>query len=94
MSFLPQIRKLLLRRNSSGISLYYVLFNVMVATQILTIDLGLLMSVEGSDVFITDPISPGDWFNFAQFGIVWALWVLMYVLPFNQSDRCYHQTTD
>ncbi|KAF6815487.1 hypothetical protein CPLU01_14136 [Colletotrichum plurivorum] len=78
-SFLPQIRQLWTRRDSSGISLYYVLFNLMVATQILTIDLTVLMGVEESDVFVTKPISAGDWLNLAQFGAVWALWALVLV---------------
>lgn len=85
-SFLPQIRQLWLRRDSSGISLYYVLFNLMVATQILTIDLAVLMGVEESDVFVTKPISAGDWLNLAQFGVVWALWALVYVLSFIQPS--------
>lgn len=65
----------------------------MVATQILTIDLTVLLGVEESDVFVTNPISAGDWLNLAQFGIVWALWALVYVPSFNQSDH-YHQATN
>lgn len=76
-SFLPQLQLLCLRRNSSGISLYYVLFNLVVTTEIFTIDLAILTGVEGSDIFVHNPASPGDWLNLAQFGIVWVMWLLV-----------------
>lgn len=80
-SFLPQLQRLWSRRDSSGVSLYYVLFNLLVATELLTIDLTLLTGVEDSDVFVHQPASLGDWLNLAQFAIVWALWALMYAYP-------------
>lgn len=78
-SFLPQLQRLWLRRDSSGISLAYVLFNLMVATELFTIDLAILTSVDGGDIFVHSPASVGDWLNLAQFGTVWVMWALVYV---------------
>ncbi|KAI8182797.1 hypothetical protein K4K52_006965 [Colletotrichum sp. SAR 10_76] len=88
-SFLPQLQRLWSRRDSSGVSLYYVLFNLLVATELLTIDLTLLTGVEDSDVFVQQPASLGDWLNLAQFAIVWALWALILVscIVFYPSDE-------
>lgn len=80
-SFLPQLQLLWLRRDSSGISLYYVLFNLIVATELFTIDLAMLTSVDGGNIFVHSPATTGDWLNLAQFGTVWVLWTLMYVRP-------------
>lgn len=76
-SFLPQLQLLWLRRDSSGISLYYVLFNLIVATELFTIDLAMLTSVDGGDIFVHSPATAGDWLNLAQFGTVWVMWTLM-----------------
>lgn len=78
-SFLPQLQLVWLRRDSSGISLYYVLFNLVVATELFTIDLAILTSAEGGDIFVHSPATTGDWLNLAQFGTVWAMWILVYV---------------
>lgn len=80
-SFLPQLQLLWLRRDSSGISLYYVLFNLIIATELFTIDLAMLTSVDGGDIFVHSPASTGDWLNLAQFGTVCIMWTLMYVNP-------------
>jgi hypothetical protein len=80
-SFLPQLQLLWLRRDSSGISLCYVLFNLVVATELFTIDLSILTSAEGGEIFVHSPASTGDWLNLAQFGTVWLMWALMYVNP-------------
>lgn len=66
-----------MRGDSSGISLYYILFNLLVATEILALDLSFLTMEGGTDMFIHNPPSVGDWLNLAQFAIVCGLWVLM-----------------
>lgn len=78
-SFLPQLQLVWLRRDSSGISLYYVLFNLVVATELFTIDLAILTSVDGGDIFVHSPATTGDWLNLAQFATVWVMWTLVYV---------------
>jgi hypothetical protein len=67
-----------LRRDSSGISLYYVLFNLISATELFTISFFFLINnVEESDVFVNRPPNAGDWLNLAQLALVWVLWLLM-----------------
>ena len=71
-SFLPQCRLILSRGTSSGISLYYVLFNLIVATEQFAIGLHLHVdNVEIDDAIIQSPPSVGDWLNLAQFASVW-----------------------
>lgn len=86
-SFLPQLQLLWLRRDSSGVSLYYVLFNLVVSTEIFTIDLAILNSVDGGNIFVHAPATIGDWLNLAQFGTVWVMWVVMYVNPSFDTER-------
>ncbi|PVH79612.1 hypothetical protein DL98DRAFT_516030 [Cadophora sp. DSE1049] len=78
-SFLPQLRLLWLRRDSSGISLYYVLFNIISATEQFTISFYCVVnSIEPADVFVNNPPSVGDWLNFVQFALVWVLWLAFF----------------
>jgi hypothetical protein len=80
ISFLPQLRLLVQRRTSSGISLYYVLFNLISATEQFTISfLFTVTQSEESDVFVETPPNTGDWLNLVQFTVVWILWLAMYV---------------
>lgn len=81
LSFLPQLQLFWLRRDSSGVSLYYVLFNLVVSTELFTIDLSILTSVDGGDIFVHAPATIGDWLNLAQFGTVWVMWLVVYVDP-------------
>ncbi|KAH7371846.1 hypothetical protein BKA64DRAFT_268214 [Cadophora sp. MPI-SDFR-AT-0126] len=78
-SFLPQIRLLWQRRDSSGISLYYVLFNLISATEQFTISFFFVVnSVEPADAFVKNPPNAGDWLNFGQFALVWVLWFIVF----------------
>lgn len=76
-SFLPQLQLLWLRRDSLGINLYYALFNLIVATELFTIDLSILTSVDGGEIFVHSPATTGDWLNLAQFATVWVMWTLV-----------------
>jgi hypothetical protein len=65
--------------NCQGISLPYLLLNLISATEQLTIDFFLFFnSSHGSDYFIEKPPTIGDWLNFAQLTLVWALHLLLY----------------
>ncbi|KAH8743749.1 hypothetical protein F5883DRAFT_592078 [Diaporthe sp. PMI_573] len=86
-SFLPQLQLLWLRRDSTGISLFYVLFNLIVITEQFTIDLALITSVDGGDIVVHTPATTGDWLNLAQFGTVWVLWVLFFIACMVLSPR-------
>jgi hypothetical protein len=71
-SFIPQYRRIVLKGNGNGISLYYILFNLVSATEQFT--LGLHIVVDNRMVFdsvISTPPTAGDWLNFAQFTVVW-----------------------
>ena len=87
LSFVPQIRLLLLRRDSWGLSLYYVLFNLVVSTELFTMAFFFVVNVNvsdarlGSEVFACRPANTGDWINLAQIAAVWVLWLLTYVGP-------------
>jgi hypothetical protein len=87
LSFVPQLRLLLLRRDSSGLSLYYVLFNLVVSTELFTmaffwvVNANVVDPRSGSEVFARRPPNTGDWINLAQLTAVWVLWFLTYVGP-------------
>lgn len=86
LSFAPQLIRHWVRRDSSGVSLIYILFNLIGTTQQLTIGdlyLGLRGNVH---------ICPSDWLwqyeltneiNLAQLLIVWAGMLLLYVFGFH-----------
>lgn len=78
LSFLPQLRLLWLRRDSSGISPYYVLFNLISATEQFTFAFFFVVNnSEGSDAFVNRPPNSGDWLNLIQLALVWVLWLAM-----------------
>ncbi|KAK4155115.1 hypothetical protein C8A00DRAFT_42259 [Chaetomidium leptoderma] len=79
-SFLPQLRLLWTRRDSSGISLWHVLFNLAVATELFTLSFFFVVNsrIEGSSVFVHDPPDTGDHINLAHFALVWLLWLVIF----------------
>jgi uncharacterized protein with PQ loop repeat len=83
VSFLPQLRLLYVRKDSSGLSLFYVLFNLIVATELFTFSFLLVVNCPRDesnglpDLFIHDPPNVGDSINLAQFALVWVLWLVM-----------------
>lgn len=70
-----------MRRDSSGISLHYVLCNLIVATELFTISFFYVVNnrVEGSQFFVHNPTNVGDSIDLAQFALIWVLWLLLYV---------------
>ena len=83
ISFLPQLWLLWVRKDSSGLSLYYALWNLIVATELFTLSFLLVVNYAGDgslgtpDLFVHSPLNVGDRINLAQFTLVWALWVAM-----------------
>lgn len=76
VSFAPQLGRLYSRGDSSGISRYYVLFNLISATEQLTLALALVVNTDdggGSDFFLHRPLTLGDRLNIAQLAAVWLL---------------------
>ncbi|KAH6847196.1 hypothetical protein B0I37DRAFT_374459 [Chaetomium sp. MPI-CAGE-AT-0009] len=83
VSFLPQLRLHYLRKDSSGISLFYILFNLIVATELFTFSFFYLVSHSFEEhlaqVFVRDPPDIGDFINLAQFALVWVLWLVSFI---------------
>jgi uncharacterized protein with PQ loop repeat len=83
ISFLPQLRLLWVRKDSSGLSLFYTLWNLIVATELFTLSFLLVVNYAGEgpldkpNLFVHRPPDVGDRINLAQFTLVWALWVVM-----------------
>ncbi|KAF7587810.1 hypothetical protein BBP40_006691 [Aspergillus hancockii] len=85
VSFVPQLRRVHQRKNSSGISLRYLLCNLISATE--QLGLGLFCVVvqgERLEFFIHNPRDAGDWVNLAQFTVVW---VLAYAIPIRRTRK-------
>jgi hypothetical protein len=79
-SFLPQIRLLLQRGNTTGLSLYYLLFNLISATEQFALSFYFIVNrVEPADVFTHEPPTVGDWLNLAQTTAIFLAWLVMYV---------------
>ncbi|KAF9873247.1 hypothetical protein CkaCkLH20_09410 [Colletotrichum karsti] len=80
-SFVPQLHRLWARRDSTGISHYYVLASLIVATELFAISFFLVVNnrFEGSDFFVHSPPNAGDIINLAQLALVWVLWLNIFV---------------
>jgi hypothetical protein len=82
VSFLPQLRLLYVRKDSAGLSLFYLLFNLIVATELFAISFLLVVNSgleeKGKpNLFVHNPPDTGDNINLAQFTLVWVLWLVM-----------------
>ncbi|KAH6853225.1 hypothetical protein B0I37DRAFT_358796 [Chaetomium sp. MPI-CAGE-AT-0009] len=80
ISFLPQLWLLWVRKDSSGLSLFYVLWNLIVATELFALSFLLVVNYAGeAGLFVHSPINAGDRINLAQFTLVWVLWVVIFI---------------
>ncbi|KAI1367917.1 hypothetical protein F5Y08DRAFT_32118 [Xylaria arbuscula] len=92
LTFLPQILALIHRRDTSGISIYYVLFNLIVSTELFAISFLLITDpTDGTGYFVHDPPDTGDWLNVGQFATICSLWLLIFILyvAFSPRERCW-----
>ncbi|PWY96313.1 hypothetical protein BO94DRAFT_580177 [Aspergillus sclerotioniger CBS 115572] len=72
-SFYPQLRLLWTRKDGSGISLSYLLLNLICATeQFLLAFIYYTMPDGESSMFVETPKSWGDWVNLVQLGVGWV----------------------
>lgn len=77
-SYLPQLHRIWVHGNCQGISLSYLLLNLISATEQFTIGFFILVNHKGgTDLFVETPITTGDWLNLAQLTLVWALHLLL-----------------
>ncbi|RAH39778.1 uncharacterized protein BO95DRAFT_377204, partial [Aspergillus brunneoviolaceus CBS 621.78] len=82
LSFAPQLHALWSKKSSTGISLGYVLANLLVVTEDLTKEVYLSINVPeaAAGTFKHDPFSAGDWLNFVQDLVTWALFLILFIL--------------
>ncbi|OJJ99041.1 hypothetical protein ASPACDRAFT_1857497 [Aspergillus aculeatus ATCC 16872] len=82
LSFAPQHCALWSKKSSTGIYLGYVLANLLVVTEDLTKEVYLTINVPeaAAGTFKHDPPSTGDWLNFVQGLVTWALFLILYIL--------------
>ncbi|KFY31522.1 hypothetical protein V493_01030 [Pseudogymnoascus sp. VKM F-4281 (FW-2241)] len=79
LSFIPQLRLIWTRKDSSDVSLKYILLILISATEQFTI--GFLMVASHSkdtDFFVHDPRNTGDWLNLAQLTVVWIMSLVLF----------------
>ncbi|KAJ5767250.1 uncharacterized protein N7511_004866 [Penicillium nucicola] len=80
-SYLPQLHRLWVRGNCEGMSLGYLLFSLISATEQFTIGFFFMVNnTGGSDFFVETPLTTGDWLNLAQLTLVWLLQLLLFIL--------------
>ncbi|KAL3474873.1 hypothetical protein BJX99DRAFT_230850 [Aspergillus californicus] len=91
LSFTPQLYTILSRKSSAGISLSYVLFNLLVATEQFTLVFFLMINVPeiGRGGFAHESFTLGDWLNFGQVGGTWVSFlILLMVCLYYRPRRC------
>ncbi|KAH7392463.1 hypothetical protein DE146DRAFT_141843 [Phaeosphaeria sp. MPI-PUGE-AT-0046c] len=91
MSFGPQLHRTISRKNSTGMSTIYVLFNLISATEQFALTFFYIVNYgENSDFFVHHPRNAGDWINLAQMSVVLGLWLTCFIvclyLPSNHRD--------
>lgn len=78
-SFLPQLYHLCLKKDSTGVSIGYVLANLLVATEQLTLEMYVTVVVPKSagGTFTHNPLSTGDWLNLVQTLVNWVMFIVL-----------------
>jgi uncharacterized protein with PQ loop repeat len=78
LSFLPQLQRIWQRKDCSGISLYYILFNLIPATEQFILTFFILVNAP-KDTPLLDgkPPNKGDWLNLWQVTAVWLLFLVL-----------------
>ncbi|KAK4170666.1 hypothetical protein QBC36DRAFT_341471 [Triangularia setosa] len=83
VSFLPQLQLLYVHKDSAGLSLFYVLFNLIVATELFTLSFLFVVNYarefDKPNMFVHAPLNAGDRINLAQFTLVWVLWLVIFI---------------
>jgi uncharacterized protein with PQ loop repeat len=78
LSFVPQLHRTISQKNSSGISVYYVLFTLISTTEQFALAFFYTVNhIEEPDMFVHLPVNTGDWLNLAQTAIVALIWLIL-----------------
>lgn len=83
ISFLPHYLQIISHGNASGISLYYILFNLVSATHQFTLGCLYVISIAGQSIYFVhgEPPTTLDWLNLGQFATVLLCFLILYVWP-------------
>jgi uncharacterized protein with PQ loop repeat len=77
-SFAPQLNRTISGRNSTGISTFYLLFNLISTTEQFALTFFYIVNhLDDPDFFVHSPINAGDWINLAQTAVVVVLWLTL-----------------
>ena len=79
-SFAPQVKRNKNHGDCTGISVYYVLYNCIIATYNFALVLSAAISREEGKFFMPERPGVGDWLNFAQFSVAWLGQIFLCVL--------------
>ncbi|KAI9890438.1 MAG: hypothetical protein M1814_003922 [Vezdaea aestivalis] len=72
LSFVPQYLRIITKRDTAGISLYYILLNLISATHQFSLNLHLISeNAQIAETIVQTPPSLGDWLNLAQSTVLW-----------------------
>jgi hypothetical protein len=78
LSFLPQLHRIWLGKDCSGISPYYVLLNLLSATEQFTIMFFNLVNRSNDTARNNGRLyDTGDWLNLGQVTVVWILFLAL-----------------
>ncbi|GCB22919.1 hypothetical protein AAWM_05804 [Aspergillus awamori] len=83
--FLPQIWRIWSQKTSTGLSLLYIFFILLSATERFTNAFfgAVNWTIAGANApgfFVHDPRTIGDWLNLVQLGVDWVLLLLLFIL--------------
>ncbi|VUC27414.1 unnamed protein product [Clonostachys rosea] len=96
LTFGPHLYFLIRKRDSSPVSIVYILLNLVVATEqfaasyffaIYPTNTKCLICPTYKGIFSHTPLDVGDWLNFAHFLTVFVLWLIMYTIPPSLSGQ-------
>ncbi|TDZ38819.1 hypothetical protein C8035_v006617 [Colletotrichum spinosum] len=93
LSYLPQYHCIQEQGHSNGLSLYYVLFGLLSATEHLTLGLLLNITEPRSGAFVETPATVGDWINLVQLGVVWLCALILFILSIRRSSATFSYCT-
>jgi uncharacterized protein with PQ loop repeat len=78
LSFAPQFNRIVSKRNSTGISTFYVLFSLISTTEQFALTFFYIVNhFEDPEFFVHSPVISGDWINLVQMTVVIILWLTL-----------------
>ncbi|KAJ9299780.1 hypothetical protein DTO271G3_2664 [Paecilomyces variotii] len=80
-SFIPQLHRIQTKKTSTGLSLFYILFNLLSTTEQFTLGFFITVNARGESrdlhFFAHNPRTLGDWLNLAQLSVDWVMFLLL-----------------